>query len=288
MGIAFLRPHRYFHANCLSENMGNVQLGGAKDIWYKIAKYNENEQASQEIELYKKMLNIFHVGDFYYFIFNCSIAQVEWASSSITKILGIDSPEDFTIEFILDHIHPDDLPYFLDFENQVTSFFNRLPADKVLKYKVSYDYRIRRKDGTYIRILQQALTIQTNEKGAVIRVLDVHTDISHLKKENGSTLSFIGLDGEPSIIDYANSKEFSTQKSRLTRKEKEIIRLLSQGKTSYEIADILFISKNTVDTHRKNMLKKTKCRSMIELTMMCMKDNTILAPVGSLLFLLIG
>nr|WP_084407174.1 helix-turn-helix transcriptional regulator [Pedobacter panaciterrae] len=32
--------------------------------------------------------------------------------------------------------------------------------------------------------------------------------------------------------------------------EKEIICLLAQGKTSYEIADVLFISKNTVDTHR--------------------------------------
>lgn len=257
--------------------MGDVQLGGAKDIWYKIAKYNQNEQASQEIELYKKMLSIFHVGDFYYFIFNCPTAQVEWASNSITKILGINTPEDFTLEFILSHIHPEDLPYFLDFENQVTSFFNQLPVEKVLKYKVSYDYRIRRMDGTYIRILQQAITIQTNEKGAVIRVLDVHTDISHLKKENGSTLSFIGLEGEPSIMNYAHSKEFSTPKDKLTRKEKEILCLLATGKTSFEIADTLFISKNTVDTHRKNMLKKTACKTMIELTMMCMKDSTILS-----------
>lgn len=192
--------------------MRDVQLSETKNIWYKIAKYNENQQASQEIELYKKMLNIFHVGDFYYFIFNCPTAEVEWTSNSVTKILGIDAAEDFTLDFILTHIHPEDLPYFLAFENQVTSFFNQLPIDKVLKYKVSYDYRIRRKDGTYIRILQQALTIQTDEEGAVIRVLDVHTDISHLKKENGSTLSFIGLEGEPSIIDYVASKDFSTKK----------------------------------------------------------------------------
>lgn len=257
--------------------MEDVQLDTAKDIWYKIAKYNENEQASQEIELYKKMLNIFHVGDFYYFIFNCPIAQVEWTSNSITKILGLEAPEDFTIDFILEHIHPEDLPYFLDFENQVTSFFNQLPVEKVLKYKVSYDYRIRRKDGTYIRILQQALTIQTNDEGAVIRVLDVHTDISHLKKENGSTLSFIGLEGEPSIFDYAHSKEFSKTKNKLTKKEREILSLLAAGKNSFEIADRLFISKNTVDTHRKNMLKKTKCKTTVELTMMCMKDNTMLA-----------
>lgn len=236
--------------------MRHVQINGFNDIWYKLAKYNENEQASPEIELYKKMLNIFHVGDFYHFIFNCPTAQVEWTSNSITKVLGIDAPEDFTLEFILAHIHPEDLPYFLEFENHVTLFFNQLPLEKVLKYRVSYDYRIRRMDGTYIRILQQAMTIQTNEEGAVIRILDVHTDISHLKKENGSTLSFIGMEGQPSMLNYAHSHESSTTKDKLTKKEREILCLLAAGKTSFEVADLLFISKNTVDTHRKNILKK--------------------------------
>jgi DNA-binding CsgD family transcriptional regulator len=253
--------------------MGCVEYNKAIEIWHKIAKYNKNEKPSFEIELYKKMLNIFHVGDFYYFIFNCPTAQIEWASKSITKVLGLVCPKDFTIEFILNHIHPDDLPYFIDFENKVTTFFNQLPPEKVLKYKVSYDYRIRRLDGKYIRILQQAITIQTNENGAVLRVIDVHTDISHLKKENGSTLSFIGLDGEPSYHNFATSNEPSVTKDKLTNKEKEILNLLSAGKTSIEVADTLFISKHTVDTHRKNMLKKTKSRSMIELMMNRMGDN---------------
>lgn len=42
----------------------------------------------------------------------------------------------------------------------------------------------------------------------------------------------------------------------LSSREKEILRLIGEGKTSNEIADQLFISKNTVDTHRKNILKK--------------------------------
>lgn len=42
----------------------------------------------------------------------------------------------------------------------------------------------------------------------------------------------------------------------LSAREKEIVRLIGEGKTSQEIADILFIGKSTVDTHRKNILKK--------------------------------
>lgn len=42
----------------------------------------------------------------------------------------------------------------------------------------------------------------------------------------------------------------------LSKREKEILRLVGEGKTSQEIADLLFVAKSTVDTHRKNILKK--------------------------------
>jgi len=42
----------------------------------------------------------------------------------------------------------------------------------------------------------------------------------------------------------------------LTRREKEILQLLSKGFTSQEIAGKLFLSSFTIDTHRKNMLQK--------------------------------
>jgi DNA-binding NarL/FixJ family response regulator len=42
----------------------------------------------------------------------------------------------------------------------------------------------------------------------------------------------------------------------LTRREKEVLKLLSEGMTSNEIACKLYLSNYTVDTHRKNMLQK--------------------------------
>jgi DNA-binding NarL/FixJ family response regulator len=42
----------------------------------------------------------------------------------------------------------------------------------------------------------------------------------------------------------------------LTRREKEILKLLSEGLTSNEIANQLYLSSYTIDTHRKNMLQK--------------------------------
>ena len=43
---------------------------------------------------------------------------------------------------------------------------------------------------------------------------------------------------------------------RLTRREKEITKLIVDGKTSLEIADVLFISPRTVEAHRANLMQK--------------------------------
>ena len=68
------------------------------------------------------------------------------------------------------------------------------------------------------------------------------------------------------IVRYANvqkekieiilPQKLKTQYS-LTDREIEIVKLLMKGKSSGEIGELLFISKNTVDTHRRNILEKT-------------------------------
>jgi len=61
------------------------------------------------------------------------------------------------------------------------------------------------------------------------------------------------------------------QNTPLTDREIEIIQLLIQGKTSKEIAEELFISKNTVDTHRRNILEKTNLNSTPEIIGLCLQ-----------------
>ncbi len=51
----------------------------------------------------------------------------------------------------------------------------------------------------------------------------------------------------------------------LSKREKEILQLIGEGKTSQEIADILYIGKTTVDTHRKNIIKKINIHGKTDL-----------------------
>lgn len=51
----------------------------------------------------------------------------------------------------------------------------------------------------------------------------------------------------------------------LSNREVELIKLLAKGLSSEEIADKMFLSRHTIDTHRRNILQKTGARNTIEL-----------------------
>lgn len=61
----------------------------------------------------------------------------------------------------------------------------------------------------------------------------------------------------------------------LSPREMDILRGIARGKTSKEIADDLFISPFTVQTHRKNILKKLQLESTAELLQFAVKKGLI-------------
>jgi DNA-binding NarL/FixJ family response regulator len=54
-------------------------------------------------------------------------------------------------------------------------------------------------------------------------------------------------------------------KDTLTQREREILKLIGEELNNQEIADTLFISKQTVETHRKNIMHKIECKSVVGL-----------------------
>jgi DNA-binding NarL/FixJ family response regulator len=61
----------------------------------------------------------------------------------------------------------------------------------------------------------------------------------------------------------------------LTRREKEVLLLIAEGLTNNQIADKLFISTTTVDTHRKNLLTKFDTRKTATLIRLAAQYNFI-------------
>jgi len=64
-------------------------------------------------------------------------------------------------------------------------------------------------------------------------------------------------------------------KSRISNQENNIIQCIVEGKKEQEIADILHISKNTVHTHKKNILKKLALHSNAELVKFAYENHLV-------------
>ena len=61
----------------------------------------------------------------------------------------------------------------------------------------------------------------------------------------------------------------------LTRREKEVLILISDGLTNHQIAEKLFVSVLTVDSHRKNLLMKFEVNNTASLVKMAVQNNLI-------------
>lgn len=61
----------------------------------------------------------------------------------------------------------------------------------------------------------------------------------------------------------------------ITQREMEILQLIAQGLTSHDVAEKLFISKNTVETHRKNLLTKLNVKNTAGLLQIAFKKGIV-------------
>jgi DNA-binding NarL/FixJ family response regulator len=65
------------------------------------------------------------------------------------------------------------------------------------------------------------------------------------------------------------------QRNRLTTREREIVQLLAEGKSSKEVAVALGISVKTAETHRANIMRKLEIHSVSELVRYAIKNQII-------------
>jgi DNA-binding CsgD family transcriptional regulator len=241
-------------------------------IWSNITTAEDVKDTAFDVMAYKKVLDLFQVGDYFYVINNVRHSRFDLVSPEVEKVLGY-NPEEFNLVLYSDLYHPEDLQHVLNFETAVEMFFRSISGERLFKYKMQYDFRLRHAKGNYVRVLLQYIIIQHDENN--VRTFAIHTDISHLKKDNKSALSFIGIEGEPSYMNVDVDNVFRPKRPLLTSREREILRALSNGMSSNEISEALHISHYTVNSHRKNMLRKANAKSTSELISMAFSNGWI-------------
>lgn len=73
----------------------------------------------------------------------------------------------------------------------------------------------------------------------------------------------------------SSSNSEASEYEKLSGREKEIFLLFAEGKSTREIAELLFISVKTVNTHKQNMLEKLELKSNADLIKYALKNGLI-------------
>ena len=100
--------------------------------------------------------------------------------------------------------------------------------------------------------------------------LDELVDVIESKK---NTPFYTNKNNIKTINEFDSKDESTVNKFRLSKQEKEIIKCIVEGKTRKEIATLLFITKNTVDTHRKNIGRKLEIKNNSSLIKFANENN---------------
>lgn len=158
-------------------------------------------------------------------------------------------------------IHKDDLPFLYDSEIKMYNFLKPIRSNEKKEYKLVYDYRVRSKNGAYIRFLHQMVLFEV-DKDFNSWILLIISDVLSSYPENEKPRRFLFNTKTHKV--HLFNKEAGIKSYLLTKREKEVIELISQGLDSKLIADKLCVSVSTINNHRQHILQKTGTRNVAQ------------------------
>jgi DNA-binding CsgD family transcriptional regulator len=234
--------------------------------------------ALPEADMYWAISAFLNPGRCYYYIFDLSDAEVTYVHPEVRAILGCD-PGAFSMAYLLRNLHPEDAASFESKFSTMLEFFQcRIPRKKMFQYKACYTFRVRDRNGRWLRILQQYVPLGQTSEGRIEKLLGIHTSVSGVEISSLHTLEFIGLHGEPSfqVQDPEQADvPVADPLPEISEREKTVVLLLAEGLSSKQIADRLYIAKSTVDSHRHNLLRKTGAKNTLELAIRLLQNGMV-------------
>jgi len=178
---------------------------------------------------------------------------------NIERLLGY-SAEEFDYDKSLEIIHPEDY--------KVAQPILQGTIDYSEKYGVPDDncfyisLRMQKKDGSFISVQQTSGVCKLHQNKTLKCYYTILQDISYLRSNIGVKWYWDNKDLNESV--YRKMIGRSAHHT-FTNREVEVFELLKLGLSSEDIAKELQLTVNTVNTHRKNMLKKSGAKSSLEM-----------------------
>jgi DNA-binding CsgD family transcriptional regulator len=199
--------------------------------------------------------------DQFFYLADLIRINIIYTSKRSEEMMGIE-PKDLSLYHFYDATHPDDIKR--NSLGRATSL--KLANDLFVAEKgwklLSTTLRIKNPEGQYNNLLMQLYLFYSSRPYKTVYLLKVHTNIDWSKNIKNCYHYYLGEDlsyfkyPDPEMLKIGNV---------FSKRELEIIRLIGKSYNSDQIAEQLFLSPHTVNTHRRNILNKTGMSNMSEL-----------------------
>lgn len=197
-------------------------------------------------------------------VFDMHLQRHVYVSDTYSQLFGYDMKElkKDDMGYFNSRIHPDDIVKLHTNGLEMMDFI--LSLDPMLRsdYKFINEYRILGSNDNFVRVIEQHQVMELDVNGNVwlaLSILDLSPNQDDDKGVKSQLFNFRTGKLIPVIAAVG-----STNDSALTKKEKEVLRLVKDGLLSKEISNKLSISIHTVNTHRQRILVKLDADNAME------------------------
>lgn len=239
-----------------------------KDLYRFIFKSYDKPFLKEHIEKFIELDEYLPYSSTFFCVTNTQDLTFEYISKNYTTCLGLDANElkALGMRYFWNRIHPDDIDAWLSALNNLMEFtLSEISESKREDANYTWNFRFKNSDDVYVNIIQNTTPLVFDSEGKPIIGL-AHYTVLHpdIKMEITASAKMLNAKKEYETI-YFNNFSQKLLNEDISNRERDVIRLLVLNQTSKEISEKLNISSHTVDTNRRNILKKLKISSTGEL-----------------------
>lgn len=208
----------------------------------------------------------------FFYILDFTRLKIVFTSKGCHQMIGL-KPEEMDARNIFSRTHPEDHQRHNVSRSKVFQLTNDIFMDPNENYAVvSSNYRFLNLKGAYRNLLVQGYIFKCEKPEPNIFGILVHTDIEWFGEIKYGFNNYIGKDLNHFRLP---DNELILEGCVFTEREFQIIKLIKEGLSSKQIGEKIFLSSHTVDTHRRNILKKTNQSNISELVIDLMERGVL-------------
>ena len=184
-----------------------------------------------------------------------------YMSDKLKVLSGIDPScylAETGMEYSVSRIHPNHITALMQVNRRFMNYYADNNKKGTNDVSLCINYLHRNGNDEYVQVLQRLVVLEVSDNGMPALTLYFINYVGHIKKSN----SLSGVIVEPNkvtIFNFDPDKNCFDPAVTISDQEKKIIQMLSQGLDSRTMSKKLKISPHTVNTHRRNLIKKTEC-----------------------------